>query len=329
MKLPLWTFLPLAASTLALLALCPQAPQQDPKPAAPPDAKTQQAKSPEAKSPEAKTQDPKQKGEALAKDLLTQFAEQKIVLDLEKGTMTIDAIVNAPPDPIEYVLIHRKGKKHEAMFYTTSKPSILNAGFLMLGLEPGKGVAIIGFNCPEWVVVENVASGARLWVDDVCEGLEQLGYATLPVPVCADWLGAPYERARIFVVGRRPVADAHRDGEPAVSVDAEVARASSVARVVDGAREASDADRIELRKQHRGLCGPHGEAAPVALVDRWREPMPLVDGVVSRAPRRMAQHAAGNCVVPAQAAVIGYMIQELVMVKLEQNPVISGSAVLA
>lgn len=182
---------------------------------------------------------------------------------------------------------------------------------------------------PEWVVVENVASGARLWVDDVCEGLEQLGYATLPVPVCADWLGAPYERARIFVVGRRPVADAHRDGEPAVSVDAEVARASSVARVADGAREAADADRIELRKQHRGLCGSHGEAAPVALVDRWREPMPLVDGVVSRAPRRLAQHAAGNCVVPAQAAVIGFLIQELVMVKLEQNPVISGSSVLA
>ncbi len=30
-------------------------------------------------------------------------------------------------------------------------------GFLSLGLEPGKGVAIIGYNCPEWLVADIAA----------------------------------------------------------------------------------------------------------------------------------------------------------------------------
>ena len=53
---------------------------------------------------------------------------------------------------------------------------------------------------PHWVVVENVASGARAWVDVVVEGLGQLGYACLPVPLAAANVGAPHERARVFVV---------------------------------------------------------------------------------------------------------------------------------
>jgi len=53
---------------------------------------------------------------------------------------------------------------------------------------------------PEWVVVENVASGASRWVDAVRQDLEQRGYASLPVPIGADDCGAPHRRDRVFIV---------------------------------------------------------------------------------------------------------------------------------
>lgn len=53
---------------------------------------------------------------------------------------------------------------------------------------------------PEWVVVENVASGAKLWVDAMRRELERLGYATLPVPIEARDVGALHRRSRIFLV---------------------------------------------------------------------------------------------------------------------------------
>lgn len=58
-----------------------------------------------------------------------------------------------------------------------------------------------------WVVVENVTSGARLWVDAVRSDLGQLGYASLPINLEARWFGAPAVRSRIFVV-------AHAHGFP-------------------------------------------------------------------------------------------------------------------
>jgi site-specific DNA-cytosine methylase len=53
---------------------------------------------------------------------------------------------------------------------------------------------------PDWVVVENVASGAKLWVDDARGELERIGYASLPVPIEARDVGALHRRARIFIV---------------------------------------------------------------------------------------------------------------------------------
>jgi DNA (cytosine-5)-methyltransferase 1 len=53
---------------------------------------------------------------------------------------------------------------------------------------------------PEWVVFENVASGAARWVDAVRQELEKLGYATLPVPIAASDCGAPHLRARVLLV---------------------------------------------------------------------------------------------------------------------------------
>jgi len=60
---------------------------------------------------------------------------------------------------------------------------------------------------PTWVLVENVTSGARRWVDAVLSDLEQLDYEALPVSLSACDVGAPQRRARVFIVansnGRR------------------------------------------------------------------------------------------------------------------------------
>jgi DNA-cytosine methyltransferase len=60
---------------------------------------------------------------------------------------------------------------------------------------------------PRWVVVENVSQGAKRWVDPVVRDLEQLGYATLLVPLEACAVGAPHERARLFIVAANAVED--------------------------------------------------------------------------------------------------------------------------
>jgi DNA (cytosine-5)-methyltransferase 1 len=101
---------------------------------------------------------------------------------------------------------------------------------------------VLGILAPPWAVVENVTSGAELWLDEVVGALGELGYETLCVPLSAADVGAPHGRARLFVVARH--AHAHR--EPVVAEHAEVADVQSPAgrfpgwssrpdlRVVDG-----------------------------------------------------------------------------------------------
>lgn len=50
-----------------------------------------------------------------------------------------------------------------------------------------------------WVLVENVASGARLWLPTVLADLRELGYEVSAVRVGACDVGAPHRRWRIFV----------------------------------------------------------------------------------------------------------------------------------
>lgn len=96
-----------------------------------------------------------------------------------------------------------------------SRVDVLCGGFPCTDISSagkGKGLAgersglwfefarIIGELSPEWVVIENVASGARRWVDQVSSLLGQLGYETLPVPITAETVGAPHLRRRIFII---------------------------------------------------------------------------------------------------------------------------------
>lgn len=163
---------------------------------------------------------------------------------------------------------------------------------------------VVGELLPEWVVVENVASGAKLWVDEVRGDLEWLGYESFPVPLSASDLGAPHRRARIFLVAR--LADAYAQGEHVRARWPEVA----------GAPEpVPDADGIELRAEP-GRCGGMGRgdgggdpAEPV--VAGWWPAEPDVDRVAHGIPNGMDRNAAlGDAVVPPCAEVIGWIVRE-------------------
>lgn len=126
---------------------------------------------------------------------------------------------------------------------------------------------------PRWVVVENVASGANLWVDAIVRDLAELGYASLPIPLSACDVGAPHRRARVFVVA----SNADPNGELALPVDGEVASTCTSA----------------------GFNG-------------WAKPEPDMVRVDNGIPNRLDRIGAlGNAVVPQCAEVIGHVIRLL------------------
>lgn len=124
---------------------------------------------------------------------------------------------------------------------------------------------------PRWVVVENVASGAHLWLSLVRRQLCELGYGTAAVALSAADVGAPHIRERIFVVG-----DSHGDGE---SIGA-------------------------LNAKAFGLRGVAATPRP------WPAPPGVrrVDDGLSRGLDGRRLKALGNAVVPQCSEVIGRMI---------------------
>lgn len=104
--------------------------QQDPPVVKPPPPPVEQPAQPDV------AQDPA--AAKLIAQVQEQFQKEGITFDAKQQTLSIKAVVNSPRDPIEYLLVHRRGKRHEAMFWTNSKASVLNAAMLMLGLEQGK-----------------------------------------------------------------------------------------------------------------------------------------------------------------------------------------------
>ncbi len=93
--------------------------------------------------------------------LLEHLAKEGVKVDLEAKTVSVPAVMNEPQDPLEYLLIHRRGKAHEAVFVTEAKPSLINSAFLLLGLEPGKNASYKPIEPPP--TEEEVAAGAD-WV---------------------------------------------------------------------------------------------------------------------------------------------------------------------
>jgi hypothetical protein len=115
----------------------------------------------EPQVPEPGTQDPEAVKQAIA-TLRAKLRKEGIDVDLEAGTITIETTVNRPADPLEYLLIHKRGKSHEALFVTDVKPSLLNTAFLLLGYEQGKNASYKPIEPPP--TEEEVAKGAE-WVE--------------------------------------------------------------------------------------------------------------------------------------------------------------------
>jgi len=136
---------------------------------------------------------------------------------------------------------------------------------------------IVGELAPEWVVVENVASGKARWLSRVQHDLRARGYDTRAYALSAADVGAPHLRRRIFVVGHAdrvgqqaswPVEGSsgetqQPDQEP---VRGDVANA-------DGNAVRVGAERIAGRRPGN-VCEPEG-AEPVdvgaAVADRDRD----------------------------------------------------------
>lgn len=157
---------------------------------------------------------------------------------------------------------------------------------------------------PRLVVVENVTSGAKAWVDTVRGDLERIGYATLPVPVSAADCGALHLRRRIFVV-------AHADGtglriEPGRSGGTN-GQGTALAHEPGAQRPVADDDR-----EHAGQGRDLREQDPTWASGSFAQPdvVRVVHGIspdVVRASRR----ALGDTVVPQQAEVVGWVLREL------------------
>jgi DNA (cytosine-5)-methyltransferase 1 len=145
---------------------------------------------------------------------------------------------------------------------------------------------------PRWVVVENVASGADLWLATVAHGLESRGYAVLPVPLSAADVGAPHERARVFVLGRS-ASPANDNG---LSIGAPTN--ASGPRLPPGRARST----VAIHTTHSVWGAMPSE---VLRVD---------DGLPSRLDIRNLNRrvkALGNAVVPRCAEVIGHVIRQI------------------
>ena len=187
---------------------------------------------------------------------------------------------------------------------------------------------------PDWVVVENVASGASRWTDAVLTGLGEQGYACLPVPVSAAEVGAPHLRRRIFVVAHSnargelagAIAEMAVAPEPSANADSELVRQQSGWRgrsCRPGPTEPADNREAEaLADAHEERCDGWSRALRRRLAkpkdSGWLRAQPDMVRVVSRTAGELDKRnasarikALGNAVVPQCAEVVGWVIREL------------------
>ena len=107
-----------------------------------------------AQEEKAAPQDPLQQMQKL-------FEENGIRLDAKARTITVDAVVGRPDQPLEFLLIHQRGKTHESLFVCKAKASVLNAAFLALGYEKGENARVVDKD--PLPTPEEVAKGAPIF----------------------------------------------------------------------------------------------------------------------------------------------------------------------
>ncbi len=160
---------------------------------------------------------------------------------------------------------------------------------------------------PRWVVVENVSSGARKWVDAVGSQLGFLGYETLPIPLSAADVGAPHLRRRVFIV-------AHSYGKSVRQQSRRVKGESGSHKVLIDryGSQGVTSNTNSNSKPTESIDGKVGYVQTAAGHVRWGggttvSPVCGVDDGVSGRVDRLK--ALGNAVVPQCAEVVGWMIR--------------------
>ena len=143
---------------------------------------------------------------------------------------------------------------------------------------------------PRFLVIENVASGAKRWLPRVVQELVDRGYRPRAVPLGAIDVGAPHRRLRVFVVADRDGAapswvGSVRHGERAALGD-DVGRR--------GERVVAYGQRSELREQPRGRRGARRSGEGVAGDDGAE----LADSAEPRRARTDGDDRQGHPVKP-------------------------------
>ncbi len=178
---------------------------------------------------------------------------------------------------------------------------------------------------PRWVVVENVASGARRWLPAVRRALGARGYDSLPVGIAACEVGARHRRERVFVVARLAHAGCLGWRRPGVIDEHEGqsdTEGGTTADPHDQGQPQSQGGLPELGRwvgdgaaQDPGKIVPWSGLSARPWMVRGVHGLPGgVDGPWKRAgwtPARLREariRALGNAVVPAQVEPIGFMI---------------------
>lgn len=172
---------------------------------------------------------------------------------------------------------------------------------------------------PTWVVVENVASGAKKWVDVVRRDLERIGYVSIPIPIAAQDLGAPHLRRRIFIVAHTQRDALWNESERESRRSSNGVQRQRQAESLDHGAQWDAANATEARLQGTELL-QRPRTWKITPGSAWATdtvPQPAVcrmdDGLSRELGKRMAPEirALGNAVVPQCAEVVGHVIQIL------------------
>lgn len=177
---------------------------------------------------------------------------------------------------------------------------------------------------PEWVVIENVASGAARWIDVVRGELAGLGYATLPIPLTASAVGAPHKRERIFVVAHaererlrnveqwrsaRQSRELRNEGQAVIVEHVAKRRAAKAPAVARHHADSDDQGQLRPSGRQEGRRRTIHRAGEAWLPGTIEPDFLRVDP--RRADRLDRCAALGNGVIPQCAEVVGQVIRLL------------------
>lgn len=169
---------------------------------------------------------------------------------------------------------------------------------------------------PRWVVVENVASGAKRWLDAVIREMEQQAYACLPVPLSAFDVGAPHLRRRIFVIAADAQQQQLRIQPGRSSGENQTGKTIASDNGETAFNADADAEGEPLRPGLEGSRPEAHEGRSGFAANPWRALEPeflrVADGLSRGMDGPRSRIAAlGNSVVPQCAEVVGWIVREL------------------